>query len=186
MTRHNRNARKSNWRWVSLVFMPNHSMRQSFFQWCKCSGHGGLESCESFCNGIMSWRAWGVKCNSGSKQQQWLTPKGPLSNVDLWVRLVEVMDTQREPLVFAKLGPGVRVSDSCRAKELALEALCSHPLQAGRGASLCQHMCILGSGEGYLGAEQESATGSGAESKASTDWRRGRTALSQMRMTGWW
>ena len=62
------------------------------------------------------------------------------------MRLVKLLDTQREPVMFAKLGPRVEVSDSLRAWELALEATCSHPLQATRrGGVQRQQICILGS-----------------------------------------
>ena len=64
------------------------------------------------------------------KQQQRFSPKGHTSNVDLWVRRVELMDRQHELLIFAKLGPRVKISVSLHAEELASEALCSHPLQA--------------------------------------------------------
>ena len=29
--------------------------------------------------------------------------------MNFWVRLVDLMETQRQPVVFAKLGPGVRI-----------------------------------------------------------------------------
>ena len=67
------------------------------------------------------------------QRQQWLTPKTQLSNVDLGIRLVEMLEGQADSETFAKLGPRVRVDEAVMAEELALEALCSQPLQEGGG-----------------------------------------------------
>ena len=49
--------------------------------------------------------------------------KGPISNVGLWVMLVEVMNKPRELVIFAKHGCA---GDRLRAEELAWEDLCTH------------------------------------------------------------
>ena len=74
------------------------------------------------------------------------------------------------PVILANLGPGVKFSDSLRAEELALEALCSHPLQAGGRAHNHRSMCIIGNQGEYLGEMPGRGcdTESVAESEVST------------------
>ena len=67
------------------------------------------------------------------QESQWTTSTGPLSNVDLWTQLVDLLYTQLEPVVFVKLGTGGHITEYLRAEQLVLEALCSHPQKAGRG-----------------------------------------------------
>ena len=59
-------------------------------------------------------KAWNWQSN------QWSTSTGPSSNVDLWSQLVELLERQWEPVVFAKLGSCVQVTEYLRAEELAL------------------------------------------------------------------
>ena len=61
----------------------------------------------------------------------WSTSIGPLSNLDRWIQLIDLVDQHHKPVVFAKFGIGVLMAECSRAEELALEALCSHPSRRG-------------------------------------------------------
>ena len=67
------------------------------------------------------------------QQQQKLTPKEPLSHVDLWIRLAKLLEGHTELNDICKARAGLRVDEVAKAEELALEVLCSHPLQARGG-----------------------------------------------------
>ena len=63
----------------------------------------------------------GGRCRNGSSSNG-SRPRA-LSKLDLWIRLVELLEGHADSVIFAKLGLGLRVNEAARVEELALEEL---------------------------------------------------------------
>ena len=88
--------------------MLNHSKRGNSILPCEHYSCGVHRSCVFLRCDYLMVGLWGGEAWKW-QGHWWSKSTGPLSNVDLWLQLIELLEQQQEPVVFAKFGSSVQV-----------------------------------------------------------------------------